>query len=181
MAVHASNSCFLFFCPEWTMVFTVGRTSSLRSWSFRRPLDSSKPNLFTCVAGSSFLFHLFRVFGRPVVSILLKLIPSFGDLATNDRRMAVPRRASLSTTTGAASSGQPASDFVARIREIHKGGWLTVHRQADHEAARGAFGFAGHLGMVKRRNNKNFKKIGAFYLERRESKPKAWVRMNKDI
>ncbi len=27
----------------------------------------------------------------------------------------------------------------------------------------------------------NLKKIGAFHLERRESKPKAWVRLNKDI
>jgi hypothetical protein len=34
------------------------------------------------------------------------------------------------------------------------------------------------MSFEYRRDNE---KIGAFHLERRESKPKAWVRMNKDI
>jgi hypothetical protein len=33
----------------------------------------------------------------------------------------------------------------------------------------------------KNEKKKKKKKIGAFHLERRESKPKAWVRMNEDI
>ncbi len=33
----------------------------------------------------------------------------------------------------------------------------------------------------KEKKKKKKKKMGAFHLERRESKQKAWVRMNKDI
>jgi hypothetical protein len=66
--------------------------------------------------------------------------------------MADPRR------TRSSSSGQPASDFVARFREIHKGGWLAVHRQADR------FRFADLLKMVTTGKEKTVASLVALFI-----------------